>query len=94
MDYQNVHLTAHELFAVSRCLPRHESLVDPVHFGNQLIMSRNRAQRPGMDHAVLSRVLVYRGQPSAEHDPKPYRATRPRRRIGNATSGSPARTGR
>ncbi|MGI8816226.1 MAG: hypothetical protein ACR2G2_13380 [Pseudonocardia sp.] len=25
-----------------------------------------------MDHAVLVRLLVYRGQPSAEHDPKPY----------------------
>lgn len=25
-----------------------------------------------MDHASLSQVLVYRGQPSAEHDPKPY----------------------
>lgn len=72
MDYQNVHLTAHELFAVSKDRPRHESLVDPLHFGNQLIIARNRAQRAGMDHAVLSRVLVYRGQPSAEHDPKPY----------------------
>jgi hypothetical protein len=72
MDYQNVHLTAHELFAVSRHLPRHESLVDPVHFGIQVIAARNRAQRPGMDHAVLAAVLVYRGQPSAEHDPKPY----------------------
>ena len=72
MDYQNVHLTAHELFAISKHLPRHESLIDPVHFGNQLIIARNRAQRAGMDHAVLSRVLVYRGQPSVEHDPKPY----------------------
>jgi hypothetical protein len=72
MDCQNVHLTAYELFAVSRHLPRHESLVDPVHFGMQLIAARNRAQRPGMDHAVLAAVLVYRGQPSAEHDPKPY----------------------
>ncbi len=67
MDYQNVHLTAHELFAVSRHLPWHESLVDPVHFGIQLIAARNRAQRSGMDHAVL----VHRRQPSAEHDPKP-----------------------
>ncbi|MGQ0573850.1 MAG: hypothetical protein ACT4RN_06550 [Pseudonocardia sp.] len=72
VDYQNVHLTAHELFAVSRHLPRHESLVDPLHFANQLIIARNRAQRPGMDHAELAHVLVYRGQPSAEHDPKPY----------------------
>jgi hypothetical protein len=44
MDYQNVHLTAHELFAVSRGLPRHESLVDPVHFGIQLIVAL-RARR-------------------------------------------------
>jgi hypothetical protein len=72
MDYQNVHLTAHELFAISKHRPRHESLVDPMHFGNQLISVRNKAQRPGMDHAVLTRVLAYRGQPSAEHDPKPY----------------------
>lgn len=48
------------------------SLIDPLHFANQLIAARNRAQRPGMDHAALSRVLVYRGEPSAEHDPKPY----------------------
>lgn len=72
VDYQNVHLTAHELFPASKNLPRHESLIDPVHFGNQLIIARNRAQRPRMDHAVMSAVLVYRGQPSAEHDPKPY----------------------
>jgi hypothetical protein len=69
MDYQNVHLTAHELFAVSRHLPRHESLVDPVHFGIQLIAARNRAQRPGMDHAVL----VYRGQPVGRARPQAVR---------------------
>lgn len=72
MDYQNVHLTARDLFEVSKNRPPHESLVDPLHFGNQLIGARNAAQRPGMDHAVLSRVLVYRGLPSPEHDPKPY----------------------
>lgn len=85
VDYQNVHLTAHELFPISRNLPRHESLIDPVHFGNQLISARNRAQRPGMDHAVLTQMLVYRGQPSAEHDPKP---------TGSATPASPCTTGR
>lgn len=72
IDYQNVHLTAHGLFAVSKHLPRHESLIDPLHFGDQLIQARNKAQRPGMDHASLEGVLVYRGQPSSEHDPKPY----------------------
>jgi hypothetical protein len=72
VDYQNVHLTAHGLFAVSKQLSRHESLVDPLNFANQLIRARNNAQRPGMDHASLERVLVYRGQPSSVHDPKPY----------------------
>lgn len=72
IDYQNVHLTGHGLFEVSRYGPAHEALVDPLHFANQLIQTRNQLQRPGMDHASLSRVLVYRGQPSSEHDPKPY----------------------
>lgn len=76
VDYQNVHLTAHELFPSSKHRPRHETLVDPLHFSNQLIQARNRAQQPGLDHAVLVKVLVYRGQPSPEHDPKPYARNR------------------
>ncbi|MGH3611578.1 MAG: hypothetical protein ACRDRK_02950 [Pseudonocardia sp.] len=94
MDYQNVHLTAHELFAVSKHLPRHESLVDPLHFANQLITARNRAQRPGMDHAVLAHVLVYRGQPSAEHDPKPYARNQAQKAHWEWTRVSRSRTGR
>ncbi|MGH4013615.1 MAG: hypothetical protein ACRDSL_06705 [Pseudonocardiaceae bacterium] len=72
IDYQNIHLTGHDLFACSRHKPKHEALVDPLHFADQLINARNQAQRPGMAHAVLSHVLVYRGQPLPEHDPKPY----------------------
>lgn len=74
IDYQNVHLTGHELFSASKHRPRHESLIDPLHFANQLIISRNAAQRPGMDHAVLSRVEVCRGMPgpAPDQDPKPY----------------------
>lgn len=72
MDYQNVHLTGHGLFAASRYRALHEALVDPLNFGNQLIQARNRAQKPGMDHAFLSRILVYRGQPHPEHDSAAY----------------------
>ena len=87
MDYQNVHLTGHGLFHVSRYSPKHEALIDPLHFANQLIAglsklkflvnidplaTRNRLQKPGMDLASLSRVLVYRGLPSPKHDPKDY----------------------
>lgn len=72
IDYQNVHLTGHGLFDATRFGPRHEALVDPLSFCNQLIQTRNQRQQPGMDHAVLSRVTVYRGLPSSEHDEKAY----------------------
>ncbi|UQS21400.1 NYN domain-containing protein [Amycolatopsis thermalba] len=72
IDYQNVHLTGHGLFDSTRFGPPHEALVDPLHFANQLIQVRNQRQRPGMDHAVLRKVLVYRGLPSPDHDPKAY----------------------
>ncbi|GLZ54140.1 NYN domain-containing protein [Actinomycetospora sp. NBRC 106378] len=72
IDYQNVHLVAHNLFAASRGLLQHESLVDPLHFSNQLIQARNRSQKDGFPLASLRRVLVYRGQPSPAHDPVPH----------------------
>ena len=72
MDYQNVHLTGHGLFDSTRMLPKHETLVDPLLFANQLLRVRNVAQRPGYPPAVLKRVLVYRGEPSPIHDPDGY----------------------
>ncbi len=53
-------------------LPKHETLVDPGLFAGQLLAERNRRQRPGHTHAVLRKVLVYRGEPSPEHDPRDY----------------------
>jgi hypothetical protein len=88
MDYQNVHLTGHGLFQVSRYSPKHETLIDPLHFANQLIQTRNRMQKPGMDHASLSRVLVYRGLPSPEHDPKGYARNQAQRLSGSEISAS------
>lgn len=41
-------------------------------YGGCLILARNRAQKPGHDHAVLVRILVYRGLPSSDHDPESY----------------------
>ena len=72
VDYQNVHLTGHGLFDSTRYLPRHETLVDPLLFAQQLIRRRNELQRPGMAEAVLRQVLVFRGLPSPEHDPEAY----------------------
>lgn len=72
VDYQNVHLVGHHAFGSSRTLRPHETLVDPLLFAQQLLLARNAAQRAGEPPAVLKRVLVYRGIPAAEHDPKGY----------------------
>lgn len=73
VDYQNVHLTGHDLFDSTRHLPRHETLIDPLRFATQLLNVRNKRQRPGVGvEAVLRKVLVYRGQPSADHDAPGY----------------------
>lgn len=73
IDYQNVHLTGHDLFTSTTNWPRHATLIDPLRFANQLIATRNKRQRPGVGQpAVLRKVLVYRGQPSGEHDPDGY----------------------
>ena len=70
IDYQNVHLVGLNLFH-KHCEP-YEFLVHPLHFANQLIVHRNAKQRAGASHAVLAKVLVYRGLPSADVDAKPY----------------------
>jgi len=70
MDYQNVHLTGAKLFAPRQ--PLHEFLVHPMHYANQLIRVRNSKQRADGREAALTRVLVYRGLPSATHDPDAY----------------------
>lgn len=73
IDYQNVHLMGHGLFAPHYATPRHETLVHPLHFANTLVQTRNQRQRPGHAHAELVRVLVYRGLPAEEHDSNGYR---------------------
>jgi uncharacterized LabA/DUF88 family protein len=70
IDYQNVHLTGHSLFESTEPLLKHETLVHPLLFANRLLQVRNQSQQPGHPNAVLLRVLVYRGVPSPEHDPK------------------------
>lgn len=72
MDYQNGHLTGHGRFNSTRYGPKHEALIDPLHFANQLLQVRNSRQRDGRPNAVLRTVDVYRGLPSNDHDPDAY----------------------
>jgi hypothetical protein len=71
IDYQNVHLTARDVFD-----PRgeqHKSLIHPMMFARRAIEVRNERQRPGYEHAELKRVSVYRGLPHVDHDPGQHR---------------------
>jgi len=72
IDYQNVHLTGHGKFDSTRFGPKHESLIDPLFFAQQLLQIRNARQRDGASKAVLRIVDVYRGLPSADHEPRAY----------------------
>ena len=47
MDYQNVHLTGHEMFGEPKHLEKHETLIDPLLYAQQLLRVRNAKQRPG-----------------------------------------------
>ena len=70
VDYQNIHLTGHGAFGDGRA--KHEVLVHPLHMANRLLIARNSKMGPGYEPAELARVLVFRGLPSPEHDPKGY----------------------
>lgn len=70
LDYQNLHLTSAQLFAGSS--PIHKSLIDPSRFSMELIAQRNALQKSGYPSALATRILVFRGLPSVEHDPKNY----------------------
>lgn len=62
IDYQNIHLTAHDLFAPSG-LPVHECLIHPLRFAEQVIAVRAKRQRDETQQlAVLTAVRVFRGR--------------------------------
>lgn len=80
IDYQNIHLTAHDTWAPNGT-PRHETLVHPLHFANQVLKARAAAiavaemsgtNAPARPHAVLKQVVAYRGLPSNKHAPQAY----------------------
>ncbi|MGL5929983.1 MAG: NYN domain-containing protein [Dermatophilaceae bacterium] len=66
IDYQNLHLTARDVFAPSQ--DPHVALIHPVRFAQQAIEQRNDIQRDGHPHAELSTVSVYRGLPHVDYD--------------------------
>lgn len=67
IDYQNVHLTAAGLYM--RGQPAHEALIHPGRFASRLAQVRNDRMSEAFEPAQVTRVLVFRGLPSATHDP-------------------------
>jgi hypothetical protein len=67
IDYQKVHLTGGLLEPFR---PKHECLIHPLHYANQLIEARNKSQGKA-SRTVGARTGLSRTT-SAEHDPKPY----------------------
>jgi len=64
VDYQNVHLTGHQQFGPQGA-PAHLSLIHPGLFADVVDSKRALESRPG----TISHVFVFRGLPSAEHEP-------------------------
>lgn len=66
VDYQNVHMTAHDIFNPHGNL--WDSLIHPAQFAQRAIIERNSRQREGYEHAQLTRTLVFRGLPHVDYD--------------------------
>lgn len=66
VDYQNVHLTAHDVFNPRG--NRHDSLIHPMQFAKRAVIERNSRLRDGHPHARVVRVTAYRGLHHVDHD--------------------------
>ncbi|MGW5154507.1 NYN domain-containing protein [Nonomuraea wenchangensis] len=67
LDYQNVHLAAHECFAPRFGVPVHQTLVHPLAVAERIVEKRKHG-------GLLQGVRVFRGRPNPEHEPTPAAA--------------------
>ncbi|NEE00673.1 NYN domain-containing protein [Phytoactinopolyspora halotolerans] len=73
IDYQNIHLTAHDLF-MSRRTPLKGSQIHPAAFAERILAVRPH-QGPGsarVPAVILHEVLVFRGQPRSDRELRMY----------------------
>ena len=68
IDYQNVHLTAAQLFLPGR--PIEESLIEPFRFAKQLAKAR---KSDGLHEVEVAHIEVFRGIPIPDNDREAYR---------------------
>ena len=70
IDYQNIHLTAHNLFTPN--LSKQNSLLHPLQLA-EIVLSRRRQffKNPDIQHEI-AQVRVFRGLPSNKQEPQRY----------------------
>ena len=68
IDYQNLNLTGQYLFSAKN--QGFKSFINPLLFSQNLLARRNKLVNLESKKAILSKVLVFRGLPSPDHDPK------------------------
>jgi hypothetical protein len=94
IDYQNIHLTARDLFVGPRS-PARQSQIHPLKFAVRIVALRStRNKEPDDDPPVLRRVLVFRGQPRVDREARLYSTLRGSSRTGLETAASPSPTAR
>ena len=64
IDYQNLHMSAHDRFAAIGA-PIHDSLIHPALFANRVQAVRNEFVYQAVE---VTEIHVFRGQPSNKHD--------------------------
>ncbi len=75
VDYQNIHLTARDLYAPVG-LPAEKVLIHPLQFAERLLQVRARKQGDRLQkQAELVRVIAFRGSPGSREQPYLYRIT-------------------
>lgn len=75
IDYQNIHLTARDLFVGPRT-PAQKSQVHPLKFAERIVTLRSARRKQREKRPIqLRRVLVFRGQPRFDREPRLYDIT-------------------
>ena len=70
IDYQNMHLTAHNLFNPN--LKKGASLLHPLHLAHCVLSRRGQFFQNQVTHFEITQVRVFRGLPSNKQEPQRY----------------------
>ena len=70
IDYQNMHLTAHNLFTPN--MNKHASLLHPLHLAQGVLSRRGQFFKEQVTQFKITQVRVFRGLPSNKQEPERY----------------------